>query len=141
MRIDKPKAIKIVYFVVSIVLAALLTLLLSNLYWIQQRLGNTEKFFYGPFQPYENTQDQQRFAINDLNHTMSHMMLSISAVNKDYTAEVHYQLPGDTSFYSASLSLRESDAPWARPLYIAAKRSLEPNSPWPMAFPCSPAGA
>ena len=109
MRIDKPKAIKIVYFVVSIVLAALLTLLLSNLYWIQQRLGNTEKFFYGPFQPYENTQDQQRFAINDLNHTMSHMMLSISAVNKDYTAEVHYQLPGDTSFYSASLSLRESD--------------------------------
>lgn len=109
MRIDKKKNIKILYFAISFIVAILLVLLLSNLYWIQRHLGIAKEFFCGPYQPYEHTQDKQRFAINELNCSMKHMILSVSAVNDDYTIEVHYQLLGDTTFYSVSLSLKESD--------------------------------
>ena len=107
MGVDKKKTIIILYFAASLISAILLVLLLSNLYWTQQRLGIAKEFFCGPYQPYEYTQDKQRFAINDLNQSMQHMVLSVSAESDDYTIEVHYQLPGDATFYPAVLSLTE----------------------------------
>ncbi len=87
-----------IYFAGVFLTAVCISLLLSNLRWIDQKIKSREEFYFGPTLPYASENGMLRYAVNDVSEEVGNTEILISSESNIESMVIHYQAVGDGTF-------------------------------------------